>query len=52
MVENDLVIRKAYAQVPPKVEYSLTKTGHSLRPVLDALAIWGIEYQTKNESIQ
>ncbi len=49
MVENDLVIRKAYAQVPPKVEYSLTKTGHSLRPVLDALAIWGIEYQAKNE---
>ena len=36
-----LVNRKVYAQVPPKVEYSLTEKGRSLMPILDELCVWG-----------
>ena len=45
MEEDGLVSRKVYAEVPPKVEYTLTETGSSLKPVLDALNSWGTEYQ-------
>lgn len=45
MEESGLVNRKVYAQVPPKVEYSLTEVGRSLRSVLDVMAQWGIEYK-------
>jgi len=45
MEEHALVSRKVYAQVPPKVEYSLTDLGRSLRPVIDAMCKWGEEYQ-------
>ena len=45
MGENGLLIRTVYAQVPPKVEYTLTDTGYSLKPVLDAMVQWGIKYQ-------
>ncbi|WP_292370210.1 winged helix-turn-helix transcriptional regulator [Methanoregula sp. UBA64] len=41
---SGLVIRKVYAQVPPKVEYSLTETGASLIPILDDLCDWGSEH--------
>jgi DNA-binding HxlR family transcriptional regulator len=41
-LESDgIVVRKVYAQVPPKVEYSLTARGASLRPVVDAMCGWG-----------
>lgn len=44
-LENDgLVNRKVYPEVPPRVEYSLTATGKSLRPVIGALNDWGTEY--------
>ena len=39
--EVGLVDRRVYAQVPPKVEYSLSDEGRSLGPVIDALAAWG-----------
>jgi DNA-binding HxlR family transcriptional regulator len=39
--EDGLVARKVYAEVPPKVEYSLTPLGQSLEPVLLALKFWG-----------
>lgn len=48
MEETGLVNRKVYAEVPPKVEYSLTETGYSLKPVLDSMKEWGINY--KNHS--
>lgn len=47
MEERGLVLRKVYAQVPPKVEYSLTELGQSLQPVLQAMASWGLEYKEK-----
>lgn len=45
MVEDGIVIRKDYEQVPPKVEYSLSELGESMRPVIDAMEQWGNEYK-------
>ena len=49
MEQSGLVNRKVYAEVPPKVEYSLTDVGYSLKPILDAMWTWGEEYQKKIE---
>lgn len=38
-----LLTRKVYAEVPPRVEYTLTETGYSLKHVLDAMVAWGTE---------
>ena len=38
---DGLIARQVYAQVPPKVEYSLSELGRSLQPILDALKQWG-----------
>ena len=45
MEESGLLTRKVYAEVPPKVEYSLTELGCSLRPILDAMSNWGENYK-------
>ncbi len=42
---DGLVVRTVYAQVPPKVEYSLTGVGRSLRPLLAELRVWGESYR-------
>ena len=45
MEESGLVKRKVFAEVPPKVEYSLTETGKSLKPIHDAMWKWGEDYK-------
>ncbi len=40
LVQSNLVNRKVYPQVPPRVEYSLTDTGRSLMPLLTSLVDW------------
>lgn len=48
MEEKGLLTRKVYAEVPPRVEYTLTETGYSVKPVLDAMAAWGADYKAKH----
>ncbi|MGN0627328.1 MAG: winged helix-turn-helix transcriptional regulator [Oscillospiraceae bacterium] len=45
MEQNGLVSRKVFAEVPPRVEYSLTELGKSLKPILDAMSSWGNSYK-------
>ena len=45
MEEDGLLTRKVYAEVPPRVEYTLTELGKSLQPILLAMQQWGLEYQ-------
>lgn len=45
-LENDgLIEREAFAEVPPRVEYSLSPLGKSLKPILDAMFAWGTDYK-------
>lgn len=45
MEEDGLITRTVYPEVPPRVEYSLTGLGESMRTVLDAMAVWGDNYK-------
>ena len=49
MEASGLLKRKVYAEVPPRVEYSLTETGFSLKPILDSMVQWGNEYREKQK---
>jgi DNA-binding HxlR family transcriptional regulator len=50
--ENDIVHRKVYAVVPPKVEYSLTDYGCTLMPILEAMAAWGKKHRQTEDPIK
>ena len=45
MKESGLLTRKVYAEVPPRVEYTLTELGYSLKPIMDAMWAWGENYK-------
>ncbi|PWM40386.1 MAG: MarR family transcriptional regulator [Clostridiales bacterium] len=45
MERSGLVQRRVYAEVPPRVEYSLTELGKSLKPILDSMQNWGEGYK-------
>lgn len=51
MEEDGLVSRKVYPEVPPRVEYTLTETGESLKPVLDSMRAWGEKYKESKPHI-
>ena len=47
MEQDGLLTRTVYPEVPPKVEYTLTETGYSLKPILDSMFAWGSEYKSR-----
>lgn len=47
--EDDIIHREVYAEVPPRVEYSLTDKGKSLLPVIQAMKEWGLPFVLEGE---
>lgn len=45
MEVDGLIVRTVYAEVPPRVEYSLSELGETMRPILDAMEKWGNDYK-------
>lgn len=45
MEADGIITRTVYPEVPPRVEYALSELGESMRPILDAMEIWGKEYK-------
>lgn len=47
MEKDGIIIRKIYPEIPPKVEYGLTKLGKSMKPIIKSMEKWGVEYKNK-----
>lgn len=47
MEADGIIIRTVYPKVPPKVEYALSELGESVRPIIHAMEIWGLDYQNR-----
>ena len=45
MEADGIIVRTIYAEVPPRVEYSLSELGETMRPILDAMEKWGNDYK-------
>ena len=52
MEANGLLTRTVYAEVPPRVEYTLTDIGYSLKPILDSMVTWGSSYKEKAAAME
>ena len=50
MEEDGIITRTVYPEVPPRVEYSLSELGKSMRPIIKAMEQWGIDYKAQNGS--
>lgn len=50
MEQDRLLTRKVYPEVPPRVEYSLSRVGHTLSPLIAAMADWGKKYKKRKAS--
>lgn len=50
MEDCGLLTRTVYPEVPPRVEYTLTETGYSLKPILDSMVDWGTAYKNQSEA--
>lgn len=48
MEEDEIIIRTVFPEVPPRVEYSLSELGESMRPIMNAMEVWGTEYKKRN----
>ena len=48
MEADGIITRTVYPEVPPRVEYALSELGESMRPIMDAMDIWGTEYKKRN----
>lgn len=49
MEADGIITRTVYAEVPPRVEYSLSELGESMRPIINAMEQWGTSYRNKRD---
>lgn len=51
MEADGIIIRTVYPEVPSRVEYSLSELGESMRPILEAMKQWGLDYKASTEKM-